>query len=227
VSVPTDAAGPDDAAVDSAASAGTAEPSRLAQPAALSPLEVPLDSHLGQRHHYLGIVGRNTADYLLQTAQRHHMILSQMADTKANMLLTVSSVVLTISIAQMRDPDLRPALLTLCAFTLAALLMAILAVLPKAKSLVPRDLKTGLPPWFSPVFFGHFSALKPDEFHRLIAGALRSDAGVYETLANDLYGLGNYLAKHKYRYLRWAYLFLLSGFACSMLVMVATLTLHH
>lgn len=211
----------------SATTETTVDTARITRPAALNPLEVPLDSHLGQRQHYLGIVGRNTADYLLQTAQRHHMILSQMADTKANMLLTVSSVVLTISIAQMRDPDLRPALLTLCAFTLAALLMAILAVLPKAKSLHPKDVKAGLPPWFSPVFFGHFSALPPDEFHRLIASALRSDAGVYETLANDLYGLGNYLAKHKYRYLRWAYLFLLSGFACAMVVMVVTITLHH
>ncbi len=209
------------------APASPSSPGVVVKAEPLSPLEVPLDSHLGQRQHYLGIVGRNTADYLLQTAQRHHMVLSQMADTKANMLLTVSSVVLTISIAQMRDPDLRPALLTLCAFTLAALLMAIMAVLPKAKSLHPQDVKTSLPPWFSPVFFGHFSALTPDEFHRLIASALRSDAGVYETLANDLYGLGNYLAKHKYRYLRWAYLFLLSGFACAMVVMVVTLTLHH
>lgn len=193
---------------------------------ALNPLEVPLDSHLGQRHHYLGIVGRNTADYLLQTAQRHHMILSQMADTKANMLLTVSSVVLTISIAQMRDPDLRPALLTLCAFTLAALLMAILAVLPKVRALDPKDLQSQLPSWFSPVFFGHFSALTPDQYHRMMADVLRSDAGVYEVLVNDLYGLGSYLAKQKYRYLRWAYLFLLSGFVCSMLVMLAKLTLQ-
>lgn len=193
---------------------------------ALNPLEVPVASHLGQRQHYLGIVGRNTADYLLQTAQRHHMILSQMADTKANMLLTVSSVVLTISIAQMRDPDLRPALLTLCAFTLAALLMAILAVLPKVRSMEPADLKSGLPSWFSPVFFGHFSALTPDQYHRMMADVLRSDAGVYEVLTNDLYGLGCYLAKQKYRYLRWAYLFLLSGFVCSMMVMVTKLTLH-
>lgn len=193
---------------------------------ALSPLEVPLDSHLGQRQLYLGIVGRNTADYLLQTAQRHHMILSQMADTKANMLLTVSSVVLTISIAQLRDPDLRPALLTLCAFTLAALLMAILAVLPKVSALKPKDLQSQLPSWFSPVFFGHFSALTPEQFHRMMADVLRSDAGVYEVLVNDLYGLGSYLAKQKYRYLRWAYLFLLSGFVCSMLVMLAKLTLQ-
>ncbi|MCU0753953.1 MAG: DUF5706 domain-containing protein [Xanthomonadales bacterium] len=194
---------------------------------ALSPLEVPLDSHLGQRHHYLGIVGRNTADYLLQTAQRHHMILSQMADTKANMLLTVSSVVLTISIAQMRDPDLRPALLTLCAFTLAALLMAILAVLPKVRGVQPVDLQSGLPPWFSPVFFGHFSALTPEQFHKMMAEVLRSDAGVYEVLVNDLYGLGSYLAKHKYRYLRWAYLFLLSGFVSATLVMILRLMLYH
>jgi hypothetical protein len=31
-------------------------------------------------------------------------------------------------------------------------------------------------------------------------------------MANDLYSLGHYLAHYKYPYLRWAYIFLLSGF---------------
>ena len=34
----------------------------------------------------------------------------------------------------------------------------------------------------------------------------------YETILMDVYGLGQYLAHHKYPYLRWAYLFFISGF---------------
>lgn len=187
------------------------------KPAPHPPIETDLNSHIGQREAFLGIVGRNTADYLMQSAQRHHVRLSQMADTKANMLLTVSTVVLTLSLAQMKDVTLRPALMTLCFFTLMSLFMAILTVLPKVKPLKPIRTGEPLPEWFNPMFFGHFSAISRDRYFKLMGDSLRSDPAVYETLVNDLYGLGMYLGQQKYRYLRLAYMFLLAGFviACA------------
>ena len=35
---------------------------------------------------------------------------------------------------------------------------------------------------------------------------------LYDTMARDLYSLGYYLAHYKYRFLRWSYLFFLTGF---------------
>ena len=74
---------------------------------------------------------RNTSDTLLRTTQQHHVHLSAMADTKANIVITVSSVVLTLGLARLNDPDLRHAMMVLVVFTLVALLLAVLAVLPK------------------------------------------------------------------------------------------------
>jgi Family of unknown function (DUF5706) len=45
-----------------------------------------------------------------------------------------------------------------------------------------------------------------------VALRMRADGSAYALMANDLYSLGYYLAHHKYPYLRWAYIFLLSGF---------------
>lgn len=183
----------------------------LQRPELHSPSAFAPDSHIGAANAFAGIVGRNVSDYLMQTAQRHHMQLSQMADNKASMLITVSSLVLTVSISRFNDPELRQAILVLSGFTLAALLMAILAVLPKYRPLRLQD-PDQLPAFFNPIFFAHFSELPRERFFELLGQTLRHDANVYEVLANDLYSIGSYLARHKYRYLRFAYLFFLTGF---------------
>jgi hypothetical protein len=156
------------------------------------------------------------SDYLMQSAHRHHIQLSQMADAKANMIITVSSVVLTLSLGRSNDPELRLSLLTLAVFTLCALLLAILAVLPKYRPMKLSDPER-LPSHFNLLFFGHFSELPRDRFFTLMGQTLRHDANIYEALSNDLYGLGTYLARHKYRYLRLSYLFFLGGFVLACL----------
>ncbi len=192
---------------------------KLITPKMYAPSEYSQASHIGGRDAFAGIVGRNVSDYLMQSAQRHHMQLSQMADNKASMLITVSSLVLTVSISRLNDPELRLSIIVLTSFTLAALLMAILAVLPKYRPLRLTDTSK-LPTFFNPIFFAHFSELPREQFFDLLGKTLRHDAGVYEVLANDLYSIGLYLARHKYRYLRFAYLFFLSGFISATAIQV-------
>src|ERR1700710_827064 len=81
------------------------------------------------------VTERNTADVMLRTAQQHHVSLSAMADTKASIIITVSSIVLTLSLGKVDQPELRMSVVTLTVFTLMALLLAILAVLPKYRPL--------------------------------------------------------------------------------------------
>ena len=165
---------------------------------------------------FAAIPERNTSDNMLRTMQQHHVQLSVMADNKANILITVSSIVLTMVLANLKDPDLRSAMLTLAGFVLIALLLAIIAVLPKY-----RPLRVGpgpLPATFNLLFFGHFAELSRDRFLEEISQAMKADGSVYETMAKDVYSMGYYLAHFKYRYLRWSYLFFLGGFICASLV---------
>lgn len=176
-----------------------------------NPSSVPGVSHIGLREPFHGILGRNTADYSIMQAQRHHVALSQMADNKANIIITVSSIVLTLAMGRLNDPALHGGMKTLAGFTLIALLLAILAVLPKYRPLRLSDPKK-LPANFNIMFFAHFAELPREDFFKLWADALRTDAAVYENMVNDLYSIGIYLSRHKYRYLRFSYVFFLAGF---------------
>lgn len=165
---------------------------------------------------FAAIPERNTSDCLLRTMQQHHVQLSTMADTKANIIITMSSIVLTLVLGRLTDPVLRTASLTLAAFTMMALLLAVLAVLPKYR---PLKLVDGsLPSQFNLMFFGHFAELSRERFLTEVAAALKSDGSVYETMARDTYALGWYLAHHKYRYLRLSYMFFLGGFVLACMV---------
>ena len=153
---------------------------------------------------------RNTGDNVLRTAQQHHVQMSMMADTKANIIITVSSIVLTMALGRSRDELHGPSALVLAVFTMLALILAILAVLPKFKALKVRDQT--LPAEFNILFFGHFAQIPRERFLDEVAGRMKADGSAYQLMANDLYSLGHYLAHYKYPYLRWAYIFLLSGF---------------
>lgn len=172
----------------------------------------PMDQPAAERTtaRFAHIPERNTADVILRTTQQHHVSLSTMADTKANIIITVSSIVLTISMGKVDQPELRNSVLILTVFTLLALLLAILAVLPKYRPL--RLTTTELPPDFNLLFFGHFAELPRDRYLTEIARTLNPGGSIYEAMANDVYSLGTYLAHHKYRYLRLSYLCFLSGF---------------
>ena len=166
---------------------------------------------------YAAVPERNTGDVILRTTQQHHVQLSVMADTKANILITVSSIILTLILGKMTDPSLRAAMVTLAAFIFTALLLAVITVLPKYR---PIRVAPGapLPPNFNLLFFGHFSELPKERFLLSIAEEMKADGSVYETMARDIYGMGYYLAHYKYRFLRLSYLFFLGGFVFAALV---------
>jgi hypothetical protein len=110
-----------------------------------------------------GGAGAQHGDALLRTTQQHHVQLSVMADTKANILITVSSIILTLILGKMTDPNLRAAMTTLAGFIFTALLLAVVTVLPKYR---PLRIAAGapLPPNFNLLFFGHFSELPKERF---------------------------------------------------------------
>lgn len=151
---------------------------------------------------------RSSLDNILRTVQQHHVQLSFMADTKASLLITISSIVLTIVLSRIDQPRLRPALLTLAASCLLSLLLAIFAVLP---TFAPRSVRKGRVKR-NLLFFGHFGTMTEEEYFAQMEPLLHSDALLYEAALRDIYGIGTYLYRKKYRFLRFAYVSLLAGF---------------
>ena len=158
-----------------------------------------------------GIEGRSTADDFLGVIGNHHVQLSAMADVKANIIITASSIVLTLALSHFGDPGYRTTVLLLLPFVTLALLFAIIAVLPKHRPIVWAEgaLK---PSKFNLMFFGHFAELSKERYLREMARLLEDDRHIYEAMCEDIYGIGHYLEAYKYRYLRWSYLCFLIGF---------------
>lgn len=181
----------------------------------ITPKEVPPPAAEGGAPPFSRIKPRSSVDNLLRTIQQHHVQLSVMADMKANILITISSILLTIALARANDPQLRPALLTLAAACLFSLVLAIFAVLPTFAA--PRSQKISR----NLLFFGHFASMSEDEYFREMEELLESDPRLYEVALRDIHSLGVYLYRKKYRFLRFAYVALLLGFILATIVEAA------
>ena len=153
---------------------------------------------------FAGVQARSSVDNVLRTIQQHHVQLSVMADTKASILITISSIVLTLALSRSDIPLLRPALLTIAISSLISLVLAIIAVLPTFR--LRRDMKPNL------FFFGHFASMREPDFMDEMEHVLESDGALYTAAVRDIHSLGVYLYRKKYRFLRLAYIALLSGF---------------
>jgi len=165
---------------------------------------------------FVGVHGSAALDSALRIVLQTQTQLSAMADTKASIMITVCSIVLTVGITRFESPILRWPLVLLTAGTLCSLLFAILAVLPAAAYPVRRggSVDDGSPA-FNLFFFGHFAQLSRERFETLIDRLARDDARIYAMLARDIYGQGLVLARKKYRLLRWSYLVFLAGLSAT------------
>lgn len=182
--------------------------------------------HVSTAKRFADIRSRGTLDYALRTIQQTQNQMSSMADTKASIMITVSSIVLTVGIARFEVPSLRWPLLILIASVLSSLFFAVLAVLPSLTS--PRKSDGSLDveaPEFNLFFFGHFAEMPRERFETMLCDVARDDASIYAMLARDIYGQGVVLARKKYRMLRWSYLIFFVGIFASAVSAVATIAL--
>ena len=160
-------------------------------------------------------------DHLLRQTRSHHAQLSAMADVKANMLLTMSSVVITLATPHLFTSGFKWPLLVLIVFCLATVGLAAYAVMPKLplsrKSQPHPDVNS---PTFNLLFFGDFTRLDYAEFEAAMEAMMNDPSRAYEAQVREVYTLGVFLATRKYRYLRLAYLSFIAGLFASFVVML-------
>lgn len=152
-------------------------------------------------------------DHLLKTTRVHHMHLSTMADMKANILLTMSSVVFTFSLNSVSDPVMGRAVIVLQFFCVVTIFLAAFVVMPHISfSTKPGPHQDVNDQRFNILFFGSFTALSYDEFCDEMNHVLGDVDHAYAVQVREIYQLGVFLARKKYRFLRWAYVSFLFGF---------------
>ena len=163
---------------------------------------------------------RTAVDNILRVNHGNQMRLGLMADAKANIMITVASIVFSITIANLDNETMKWPLLTFAIGSFFALLFAIFAIIPntgypRIKGSKEIDRKS---PFFNPLFFGHFAHLPIDEYKEDYANTLMTDDKVYDAMAGDIYGQGKVLALGKYKYLKWSYSCFLWGMGLAIIV---------
>ena len=145
-----------------------------------------------------------------------------MADVKANMLLTMSSVVLTLCLPQLLKNDhLWPLYILIC-FCLLTICLATYAVMPKLPpaNLPAPDIQN---PQFNILFFGDFTRLSQPQFESGMEEIMNDPGRTYGAQVREIYLLGTFLAKKKYRFLRLGYISFITGLfaACLGFIIIA------
>ena len=144
------------------------------------------------------------AAHLMRTVQLAQISLSQMADTKASILMGATFVIFTITIGQAHQGGAPIPLLILGGAAFFAAIFAVLAVLPKTGS-HKRTAESNL------LFFGVFSQMKEAEFVEALLAQLETEEKMYRTIARDIHQGGSILQNKKYRFLGYAYWTFLVG----------------
>ncbi len=165
-------------------------------------------------------------DHLLSMTRNHHIQLSSMADLKANILLTMASLVITFSVRYITETELKYVAFTLICFCIITIITAAYAVMPKVplklhnkRKIDPRDLN------FNLLFFGDFQYLSYEEFSKQMGDALNDPSKTYELALKEIYTLGRFLQK-KYFFVKLAYISLIAGFLASGFMIIMTGILH-
>ncbi|MCH8033076.1 MAG: HD domain-containing protein [Bacteroidetes bacterium] len=164
--------------------------------------------------------GGRGVETMFRNIMRTHVSFSSIADNKANIMITVNTLVLTIIVSIMiRKLDTNPhliiptALLTLT--SLAALIFAILVTRPKVTSgtFTKDDIhnkKANL------LFFGNFYNMNLGDFSWGMKEMMNNKEYLYDTMIEDFYFLGQVLGK-KYKQLRYCYTFFMYGIIISII----------
>ncbi len=157
---------------------------------------------------------------MYRTTYRTHTNLSSMADSKANLMLSVNAIVISILIANLlpklgENSKLIIPSIILTFTCLGSMVFATLSTRPKVTEgkVTKEDIrqrKANL------LFFGNFYNMTLDDFQWGVNEMLKDSEFLYSTMSRDLYFLGIVLAK-KYHYLSICYNLFMYGLITSVL----------
>jgi len=160
---------------------------------------------------------RQQLDHMLRETRIHLISFSQMADTKANILLSISSVLLSISLTQLSDPRFTTSVIVLVGFLLITIFLALMTVIPKVQGFRHKKLSVH-DPNYSPLFFGNYVDVPYEEYLKDLEEIMNDSDRSYEVMVREIYYSGVYLVRNKYRYIRGGYMFFFAGLIVSTLI---------
>lgn len=164
-------------------------------------------------------------DTLFRITLSNHTRLSGIADSKANILLSVNAIIISIALSSLipkldsiGNAHLVMPTFVMLMFSVVSIIFAILSTRPKVTSGVftrqdIEDRKVNL------LFFGNFYRMPLKEYEWAVNEMMNDNEYLYNSLIKDLYFLGLVLEK-KYRLLRITYNIFMIGIIISVIAFV-------
>lgn len=162
---------------------------------------------------------------LFRVTLRNHIKLSDIADTKANILLSVNAIIISLALANLipkldavTNKHLLIPTLILIIFSVASIILSIMSTRPNVTSgeftkeqVEKREVNL--------LFFGNFHKMPFDQFRWGMMKMIKDKDYVYESLMLDLHLLGKVLQR-KYFLLRLTYTVFMVGIIVSVISFV-------
>lgn len=165
-------------------------------------------------------------DTLYRTTFRNHINLSQIADGKANMMISINTIVLSILIAasgagiSLTEDFFSTSgfylLLPIVLLLLSSLTALVFAVFSAKPTVTHFKVKPKDPKRFNLLFFQNFLQLPKENFVDYLSKLKQDQNRLYDDMARDLYQLGAVLQK-KYHLLSLSYNTFVGGLILSVL----------
>jgi len=161
-------------------------------------------------------------DTLFRVTLKNHITLSDIADTKANILLSVNAIIISMALSNLipkfDNPSNHFLIFPTAIFVLFSVVSMVLSVLATRPSVTSgkftkedvENKKVNL------LFFGNFHKMKLEEFQTALNVVMNDKEYLYASMAKDLYFLGQVLNK-KYKILRWTYTIFMIGIITSVI----------
>ncbi|CAM3976456.1 Pycsar system effector family protein [Flavobacterium antarcticum] len=164
-------------------------------------------------------------DTMFRVTLNNHTKLSQIADSKANILLSVNAIIISIALSTLipkldsaRNAHLVIPTFIMLFFSVISIIFAILSTRPKVStgSFTRKDIderKVNL------LFFGNFYKMPLEEYTWAMKELMKDKDYLYESMIKDLYYLGLVLNR-KYKLLRITYTIFMIGILISVAAFV-------
>ncbi|GAA4393223.1 Pycsar system effector family protein [Hymenobacter koreensis] len=168
--------------------------------------------------------GKRGVETMFRATYSQHIQLSGMADQKANMMISLNAVLLSIIITYLgaktstlgpaftKNPVLAIPMGLLVATSLGSVVTAILSAQPDVTSFkwLRRSPQIATNRRVNLLFFGNFTKLSLDHFQDGMTELMRNKDLLYTNMVTDIYYLGEVLSR-KYRLLRISYTIFMVG----------------
>ena len=167
-----------------------------------------------------GLTPTRGIETMFRLTSKNHMELSALADNKANIMISINSIILSVMVSVLirkleEYPHMTIPAILLTMVCLATIVFAVLATRPnitkgKFERLDIHNKETNL------LFFGNFHGMRLNDYEWAMKEMMKDGDYLYGSMIKDIYFLGAVLGK-KYRLLRWSYTVFMFGFVISIM----------